>query len=188
MEQIKPEELKNQFIGWQCRVRQWSMRKQEGRPSSAMRPRLEAGGEDFGAVTVLIVKTDSHDVTREFKHIVRRTEEPQARHDSAIKLLSEYYYQLPAEFDEELTAVFPVGSALAAKIANYKNCKLHFEQGNQGYHLECQVRLIPRDETKYQTTYWHNHMFNPSMPGVVDVLGFLPQWNGSFSTAAGQQQ
>ena len=178
MEQINPEELRNQFIGWQCRIRQYSVRKDGGRPSPGMCPGIEINDENVGQITVLIVKADSQDITREFRHILAKTQDPRARYDSAIKLLSEYYFQLPAEFDDELTAIFSIANDRAENIIENRNCRLRFVQGNQTYHLECQARSIAENDEKYQATYWHNHLFNPTMPGVVNViLGFMPDWH-----------
>ena len=185
MDQLNPQELRNQFIAWQCRIRQYSVRKNEGIPSAGMRPELEIGGEQFGPVAVQIVKTDSENVTREFRFIAQKTREHQAGYESALKLLSEYYYQIPGEFDEEITAIYSVTSEFAKRIVKSEICALRFDQGNQVYHLDCKTRFISTNEQKYQATYWHNSLFNPSMPGVVAMVGFTPNWDiSSFNTGS----
>ena len=184
MNSLNPADLRTQFIAWQCRIRQYSVRKNSGVPSAAMRPELEVAGQNIGAISVQIVKTDSVDITREFRFMAQKTQEHQARYEGAIKLLSEYYYQIPDEFDEEMTAVFSMTSELAKQIIAIKKCLLHFNQGNQIYRLRCQTRAINVDEQKHQSTYWHNALFNPSMPGLVRVIGFTPDWDSSrFETS-----
>jgi hypothetical protein len=184
--QLSPKELCKQFIGWQCRVRQYAVRKNEGIPSTGMRPDLEIDGERFGPVTIQIVKSDSEDVTREFRFIVQKTQEHQSRYESGLKLLSEYYYQIPAEFDEEMTAVYSVHSEFAKRIVEAGSCMLEFDQGNQRYQLNCKTRFIEPGEQKYQATYWHNSLFNASMPGVVSIIGFAPDWSSSLFTTTVQ--
>ncbi len=179
LNQLSPQDLRAQFISWQCRIRQYSVRKNEGLPSSAMRPELEISGQNIGVVSVQIVKTDSEDITREFLFMGQKTHDHQARYEGAINLLSEYYYQIPDEFDEEMTAVFSMTSELAKQIIDIKQCVLHFDQGNQIYRLNCSARAIDVDEQKYQATYWHNSLFNPSMPGQVRMIGFTPNWDSS---------
>lgn len=186
MNQLKSQDLREQFIAWQCRVRQYSVRKNEGIPASAMRPELEVAGQNIGSISVQIVKTDSENITREFRFMAQKTQDHQARYEGAIKLLSEYYYQIPAEFDEEMTAVFSMNSELARQIIEIKKCVLHFDQGNQTYRLSCHARAIHTDEQKYQATYWHNALFNPSMPGVVRMIGFTPDWDASYFETTGQ--
>ena len=180
---VDPQVLKEQFIGWQCRIRQYAVRKGEGRPCPGMRPSLELQGQNPSWVNVQIVKTNSDDVTREFQFMIQKTQDPRDRYNAAIKLLSEYYYQIPSEFDEEMTAVYSVGSEVAEQIVSTEQCLLRFDQGNQVYNLVCRARFIETDDAKHQATYWHNHLFNPAMPGSVQVVGFLPDWTRStFNT------
>ena len=171
-----PRDLKHQFLAWQCRIRQYAVRRNEGRPSSGMRPGLWIRDQAGPAVNVLVVRSKSEEVTREFRHMVQKTLDPQDRYSNAIRFLSEYYYQTPRDFDEELTAVFSVDSTLADRIAAEARCRLVFDQGNQRYILYCSTRLIEQSDPKYQTSYWHNHLFNSSMPGAVKVVGFRPDW------------
>ncbi len=185
MNQLNPQDLRKQFIAWQCRIRQYSVRKNDGMPSFGMRPELEAMEQNIGPISVQIVKTNSADITREFRFMAQKTQAHQARYEAALKLLSEYYYQIPAEFDEEMTAVFSMTSELAKQIIEIKQCVLHFDQGKQLYHLHCKARAINADQPKYQATYWHNALFNPSMPGVVRMVGFTPDWNYSCFETTG---
>ncbi|HLB79491.1 MAG TPA: hypothetical protein VJJ77_03235, partial [Dongiaceae bacterium] len=52
--------LRDEFIGWQCRLRQLAVREAGGRPSAGMRPRVTtAAGEEVAAgIVVLIVHRD----------------------------------------------------------------------------------------------------------------------------------
>lgn len=172
-------ELREQFIRWQCRIRQYSVRKDRGRPSQGMCPRLLVRGQDAGTATVMMVKSDSADVTREFRFIYQKTQDPVDRYQQAVKLLSEYYYQIPAEFSEELAAVYPLDSAFADRVVRTDESRLVFEQGNQRYDILCRTRDIPRSDPKYEAVYWHNRLFNSSLPGVVKILGFAPVWEAS---------
>lgn len=174
-----PDDLKTQFIGWQCRIRQYSVRQDEGRPSLGMQPELKVKDQNLGRVNVQIIKLDAADHVQEFRFMAQKTQDPKDRYDNAVKLFSEYYYQIPAEFSEELTAVYSIGSELAEQIVQVGEALLYFDQGNQIYDLQCKVRRIPAEEMAYKATYWHNYLFNPSMPGMVRVLGFTPQWQSS---------
>ena len=172
-------ELRDQFIAWQCRIRQYSVRKEEGRPSQGMRPVLVVKDQTVGPINIQIVKSDDEDTTQEFRFMVQKTNDPKDIYENAVKLLSEYYYQIPAEFSEELTAVYSLQSELADQIVEVGKCSLHFDQGNQLYDLSCRVRFIDVEDKLHQATYWHNRLFNPSLPGRVKVIGFLADWNDS---------
>jgi len=161
-----------QFIGWQCRIRQHVVRKQEGRPSSGMRPNLYLNGELISPITINLMKEDASAVTTEFQFIHKKTQDPKARYESGLKILCEYYYQRTNEFDHEVSAVFSLDSELAAKIVDSDEVELRFDQSSQAYRLICNARIIPIGDEKYEATYWHNALFNPNLPGVVTVIGF----------------
>ena len=171
--------LNSLFMGWQCRIRQHVVRKHEGRPCSGMRPEAMIDGASVASVMTMIVRSDSKEVTQEFRFMVQKTQDPKIRYDNGIRFLSEYYYQKPALFDEELTAIFSVGSAVGEQLCTAERCMLSFAQANQRFELMCQTRAVGEDEDKYQATYWHNMLFNPSLPGKVLVVGFTPIWDES---------
>ena len=170
--------IRDHFLGWQCRVRQYAMRQAGGRPTTGMRPgvALERDGEDLGQITVMIVKSESDQVTAQFRHMVRKTQDPAERYESAVKFLASAYYQHPAEFSDEMTALFGQDSGLAARLTAAGRCRLDFEQYSQRYRVPCRVRDLPLSDPAFQATYWHNALFNPSMPGAVRVLAFTPDW------------
>ena len=139
----------------------------------------EAGGEEIGRITVLIVKAESKEITAEFRHMTQKTQDPVERLNSALKFLSAAYYQKPAEFSDQPTALFGPASDLADRLIAAGRCRLSFEQYSQKYELICEARQLGEDEPAFQATYWHNGLFNPNLPGGVRVLAFRPDWTAS---------
>ncbi len=170
--------IRNHFLGWQCRIRQLSVREAGGRPTSAMTPRvlLEENGRDLGRIVVLTVKAAPQKVTAQFRHMVRKTHDPAERYSAALKFLAAAYYQRPQEFSEELTALFGLGSKTATALCAAGRCRLLFEQYQQRYDLPCAVRELAEAEPAFQATYWHNALFNPALPAGARVLGLRPDW------------
>ena len=175
--------LRAHFLGWQCRVRQYAVRQGDGRPMSGMRPRvlLTEPQSDLGPVTVLINKSEPQSVTSQFRHLVRKTQDPVERYDSALKLLSAAYYQKPEEFSDELTALFGEVSEVADRLLAGGGCRLHFQQYSQSYDLPCAMRRLPEEHPAFQATLWHNSLFNPNIPGGVQVLAFRPDWSRAMA-------
>ena len=170
--------LRGHFLGWQCRVRQYAVRQGGGRPTEGMRPRvlvLEPEA-DLGPVTVLINQLEPHEATSQFRHLARKTNDPVERYNGAIKLLSAAYYQRPEEFSDELTALFGPASPVAGRLLAGGGCRLLFAQYSQSYDLPCSLRRLPEDHPAFQATIWHNSLFNPNLPGGVQVLAFRPDW------------
>lgn len=171
-------QLRDHFLGWQCRIRQMAMREGAGRPTAGMRPSVTVGGESgpLGAITVLIVKQDPAETTAQFRHTVLRTHDPVERWEGAVKMMQAAYYQRAREFSDQLTALFGPNAEAARRLSMTGACLLDFEQYNQRYRIPCKVRALAQSEPAFQATYWHNHLFNPNLPGDVTVLGFAPDW------------
>ncbi len=175
-----PEALAQEFLGWQCRIRQHAVRRDCGRPSSGMRPEVSVGdgGNPLGRIVVLIVKSDWAEPAARFRFMAEKTHDPADRYDAALKFLQADYYQKPQTFSEEMTALFGAGSGWVERLVGARRCVLSFEQYGQAYRLRCAVRELDEEEGGYHLTYWHNWLFNPAMPGNVRVLGFVPDFAG----------
>ena len=171
--------VREHFLGWQCRVRQFSLRKEEGRPTSGMRPLLSIGDETIGHITVLMIKQYSEEYTAQFRYMVQKTNDPAERYQNAMQMLSSAYYQRAKEFSDEMTALFAIDSPTAARLINHGRARLDFSEYNQSYELPCKVRNLEPHTDGYQATFWHNHLFNPNLPGEVLVIGFKPDWSNA---------
>jgi hypothetical protein len=172
------EALKQEFLGWQCRLRQLSVREAAGRPSSGMRPSVSApdGSAISGAITVLIHPAEPDESTQLFRFQVQKTHDPTERYSKALELLSGFHYQRPREFTDVMTALFGPGSEVAGHLLDHGACELEFAEYSRGFRLPCRVRQLAESDPLHQATYWHNRLFNPNMPAAVRVLSFTPDW------------
>lgn len=172
------EALRLHFLGWQCRLRQLSVREDEGRPGPGMRPSLHRDRESPAAtrLNTLLVPLEPETITAELRHQVRRTHDPKLRREAALKYLSAHHYQYPADFSDALTALFGPGPGAVDQILEPRRVWLHFDQFNQRYWLPCEARELPETDPDYQLTFWHNLLFNPGIPGVPRVIAFQPDW------------
>lgn len=169
--------LRKQFLKWQCRARQNAVRKQSGRPSLPMCPRIVVESKALAQITILINKREQYSMTPEFRHMVRRTQDPQSRLESVLQLLAAEYFQNPDEFSDQMTALFGPGALLVDHLDRLGSCLLEFSQPRQYYALPCAVENLSERDPAYQATYWHNRLFNPAMPPGVQVLAFRPDWS-----------
>lgn len=173
--------LRDHFLGWQCRIRQHAVRKEAGRPSAGMRPRVLDGKRAVlaEAITVLIVPRDPADTIYRFRHLARRSYDPAERLQKAIETLAEAYFQRPREFSDQMTGLFGPESELAAWLLQSGGCLLEFAQFSQSYRLPCAVSELSLDDPAWQHTYWHNFLFNPAQPPGLRILAFSPHWAGA---------
>jgi hypothetical protein len=170
--------LRDEFIGWQCRLRKQAMREAGGRPSAGMCPRaLDSEGNLIAdAVTVLLARRDPGTSARSFEFQFKRTHDPLDRYEKAVTFLSADYYQHPANFTGVVTALFGAGTSTLRRLLDSRRCVLAFHQFTHGYRLPCDVELLAPEDPLYQFTYWHNAMFNPNLPPDAAVVGFVPDW------------
>ena len=173
--------LREAFLRWQCRVRQMMMREQMGRPGDAIMPAVTLAGdaEPMGHVITVLSKLPAHSQVPEMRHIVSRTNDPAKIRSDAIRFLSAAYYQKAAEFWDVLTATFPPDSDGARRIRRAKRCTLTFTAFSQRWDLTCRVWTLTQKNPLWQATYWHNALFNPSLPRETVILGFEPDWGAS---------
>jgi hypothetical protein len=52
---------------------------------------------------------------------------------------------------------------------------LKFAQDSIEHGFDFDVRPLNEGDERFQATYWHNRLFNPTLPGNVRVLGFNPR-------------
>jgi len=177
--------LRENFLRWQCRVRQICVREQEGKPDDSMMPAVFlglGGGDDttsselFGHIITVMCKSAPYSKVPELKHMVKKTNDPASRRKDAVTLLSETYYQKATEFSDILTSTFLPGSEGARDIQKAGHCRLRFDAYNQRYDLACKVWRLSQHNPLWQATYWHNMLFNPSLPPDTIILGFEPDW------------
>ena len=154
------------------------MRRQEGRPTQGMRPRvLDAAGAVLApALTTLLVRHEAESFAPEFRHLARRTHDPRLQREAALILLAERYYQHARDFSGQLTATVAADSPLAAALVRAGRCVLAFAQDGQAYTLPCTVERLGPDDPRRQETWWHNALFNPALPPAIPILAFTPRW------------
>lgn len=171
--------VRDQFLDWQCRLRQTAMRQEGGRPSPGVRPRVTRtdGSMIAEAITVLILEKDPSETIDRLRHTVRRTNEPRKRYEDGLKMLASEYYEHWKSFSGIMTALFSSESATALTLVAEQRCVLSFRQGHKQFEMECAVEELDADAPGYQLTYWHNRLFNPDPPVAITVLAFHPEWD-----------
>jgi hypothetical protein len=153
------------------------VRELGGQPSIGMTSgvySVDRGEDDEKSrLNFLIAKQESADVTAEFTHIIRKTLDSKDWPINGLRVLSGRHHQNDFNFSNQLTALLDFDSALADALLKFGQCHLKFKQGSVEYAFDFDVTELPEQDEAHQATYWHNHLFNPSVPGKVRVLGLL---------------
>ncbi len=111
MKRMADADLRRQFLGWQCRIRQMACRNFAGAPPPGARPRtLEPSGTELmAAMTVLLVPRAPQQSTAFLKFQVARNNDPRAAYEAGLRYLAAEFYQDAELFSDELTALFAAG-------------------------------------------------------------------------------
>ena len=186
---VTPETLRQQFLIWQCRLRQIAMREDGGRPSEGMRPKvLSPEGRTLSEGTIiLLVRSDPAESSDFFEFQVRKNHDPNEVYQKGLTFLQSTYYHRANRFSDEMTALFLPESRLAAMLAELGACRLEFRQFGQFYRLPSAVREMSREDPAYRNTLWHNRLFNTRLSDDVRILGFRPDWMAAASLLAGAE-
>ena len=181
MDNLTDARVRDHFIGWQCRIRQFAMRQDGGRPSPGMRPRVYTpdGSVLSDGLTVLLVPYETGEHTAFFRFQVLKTNDQRTTYEKGLAYLQGTYYQLPGEFTDEMTALFPQDSALSGAMLKAGEVLLEFDQFSQTYKMMCSVRKLPARDPARDLTLWHNRLFNPQIPARAVVLGLTPNWRNA---------
>ncbi|MGE0210966.1 MAG: hypothetical protein AB7S41_04660 [Parvibaculaceae bacterium] len=178
MQRFSDDQMRKAFFGWQCRIRQIAMREHGGRPLPAMQPRamLRSGETVIEAMTIVLLPKRPAEATAFLRFQVQKTPDPARAYEAALGYLQAEHYRDPEAFAPEMTAVFPVGSGIAATLAGARRCLLEFEQWSQRFRFTAAVRELPAAAPTRTFTLAHNRIFNPNLPAAALVLGFKPDW------------
>ena len=180
---MTPETLRQQFLIWQCRLRQIAVREDGGRPSEGMRPKiLSPDGRTLSEGTiVLLVRSDPAESSDFFEFQVRKNHDPNEVYRKGLAFLQSTHYHRANRFSDEMTALFLPESRLATALAALGSCRLDFRQFGLSYRLPCAVREMTPEEPAYRNTLWHNRLFNTRLSDDVRILGFKPDWTAALS-------
>lgn len=184
------DDLRDHFLGWQCRIRQVAMRQDGGRPSPGMRPRVlnTAGRELAPALTVLIVPKQPAVSTAFFRYQVQKTPDPRDVYERGLAYLQADHFQQPGTFSDQLLAVLLPDSSVASALLDAGECVLEFDQFRQRYRLPCGVARLPPGDVAREAAIWHNRLFNPALPDDVLTLAFQPDWSRATAESGAAPQ
>jgi hypothetical protein len=181
MRRIANAEMRDAFLGWQCRIRQIAMREYGGQPLAGMRPSVSTrrGKSLSPGLVVLLLPLEPEESTAFFRYQVQKTNEPQKAREAGIGYLGAEFYQLPELFSDSMAAIFQPASPLAAEILKAKEAVLEFAQFNQSFRMFCTVRRLAKRDTARDAALWQARIFKRDLANDCEVLSFTPDWTSA---------
>ena len=166
----------NDFVIWQCSIRQRNFRMFSGKPSEGTTANLSdirLNKELFNIRSVLIEK-NCLNTAKMFEFMIKQTNEPELRFDKIVKFLSSEYYNTPTNFDGSFTATFDKKSEIYKKILNNKKLIAQFFERETGFYFPVKVSKLKKNDAKWKYTFWHNFFFNPYLNEDIEIIYFAP--------------
>ncbi len=180
------EAARRAFLKWQCRARQMAIRERGGQPDESVSPEVSFrdGFPAIGRIVTVLCRTGAHSATPELRHIAKSTHDPAARREAALRFLAGEHYQDARRFTDVLAATFAPGSAAARRLDSADGCMLEFRAYSQRFAFPCRPRLLAPGDSLREAAWWHNMLFNPSLPPDAAVFGFEPDWSRCIADPA----
>ena len=166
----------NNFVIWQCSLRQRNFRMFGGKPSE-------------GTVAIAIDKNNNNELTsfrsilmekeclntaKMFEFIHKQTHDPETKFDKAIKFFSSEYYNTPKNFDGSFTATFKNKSKIAKNLLKLKKINVQFFERETGFNFAVKITKLKKTNDKWRYTFYHNAFFNTNLTEDIEILNFNP--------------
>ena len=169
----KKSEVLQDFLAWQCRVRQEAMRG-GGRPSEGMTAHLlEPEGCRNSKLVFLLHREDADAYVSQFRFIVQSCFDPRERRERGLKVLSSTYYQNSPIFRDVVTMVLHEGSETARELCDVGRVRFLCRGGGHEFEVMGRVEELGKGDALRTGSLWHNRLFSRllSVRGELCVLG-----------------
>ena len=102
----------NNFVDWQCLLRQRNFRKFSGKPSDGTIATIydKDSNDEITNLRSVLVEKKPLDSAKMFEFMIKKTHDPEERYLKAVKYFASEYFENSNIFDGAFTATFPSNS------------------------------------------------------------------------------
>ena len=164
----------NDFVIWQCSLRQRNFREFSGKPSEGTIAKIlnTKSNTEICNIRSVLIEKNCLNTAKMFEFMIKQTHEPEIRFDKAVKFLSSEYYNNSENFEGSFTATFDKHSDIYKKLIKIKKSNVQFFEKETGFRFPVTIRKLKKNDPKWQYTFWHNFIFNPSLNENIEILYF----------------
>ena len=166
----------NDFVNWQCMLRQRNFRKFEGKPSEGTIAGIydkDSNDEITNLRSILIEKYPLNSA-KMFEFMNKKTYDPEERFLKAVKYFASEYFENPKIFDGSFSATFPNNSKIVKDLLKKKKLNVQFFESSTGFNFEVNVIKLKKNDPIWRFTFYHNRFFNSSLDDNIEILFFNP--------------
>ena len=166
----------NDFVNWQCLLRQRNFRKFSGKPSEGTLATIydkNLSNEIANLRSVLIEKKPLNS-SKMFEFMTKKTHDPEERFLKAVKYFASEYFEDSKIFDGSFTSTFPNNSQIVKNLLKKRKLNVQFFESPSGYNFKVNIKKLKKTDPIWKFTYYHNCFFNSSLDENIEILLFNP--------------
>tara|TARA_Y100000590_G_C15594964_1_gene967646 strand:+ start:665 stop:1210 length:546 start_codon:yes stop_codon:yes gene_type:complete len=168
--------LINDFINWQCLLRQRNFRKFSGKPSDGTIASIidKKSNKEIVNLRSILMEKNSLNTTKLFEFMIKKTHDPEERFLKAVKYFSAEYFENSKIFDGSFSATFPNNSKIVKTLLKKKKLNVQFFESPIGFNFTVNTKKLKKDDPIWKFTFFHNCFFNSSLDENIEILFFKP--------------
>ena len=164
------------FITWQCFLRQRNFRKFSGKPSEGTIASIydKNSNDEITNLRSVLVEKNSLNSAKMFEFMFKKTHDPEERFLKAVKYFSSEYFENSKIFDGSFSSTLPSNSKILETLLKKKKLNVQFFESTTGFKFSVNIKKLKKNDPIWKFTFYHNSFFNPSLDENIEILFFKP--------------
>ena len=166
----------NNFVDWQCLLRQRNIRKFSGKPSDGTIATIydKDSNDEITNLRSVLVEKKPLDSAKMFEFMIKKTHDPEERFLKAVKYFASEYFENSTIFNGSFSATFPNNSKIVKNLLKKRKLNVQFFESPSGYNFKVNIKKLKKTDPIWKFTYYHNCFFNSSLDENIEILLFNP--------------
>ncbi len=167
----------NDFVDWQCLLRQSNFRKYSGKPSEGTVASIydKNSNKEITSLRSILIERNPLNSAKMFEFMTKKTHDPEERFLKAVKYFASEYFENSKIFDGSFSATFPNNSKIAKDLLKKRKLNVQFFQSPIGFNFSVNVKKLKKKDPIWKFTFFHNCFFNSSLDENIEILFFKPE-------------
>ena len=168
--------IMNDFVVWQCILRQRNFRKFSGKPSEGTIAKIydKKSNNEIANFRSIIIEKEPLNSAKMFEFMTKKTHDPEERFLKAVKYFASEYFENSKIFDGSFTATFPNNSKIVKDLLKKRKLNVQFFESRTGFNFNVIVKKLKKNDPIWKFTFYHNYFFNSSLNDNIEILFFKP--------------
>ena len=166
----------NDFVNWQCLLRQRNFRKFSGKPSEGTLATIYDKNSNVEIINLrsVLIENNPSNSAKMFEFMTKKTHDPEERFLKAVKYFASEYFENSKIFNGSFSATFPNNSKIVKNLLKKRKLNVQFFESTTGFNFNVNVKKLKKNDPIWKFTFYHNCFFNSSLDENIEILFFKP--------------